>query len=488
MPGSSEQMRVLVLEDEPSMQQVFREILGPAGYETTLVSTIAEARTVLAEQDSGLLILDRKLPDGDGVALLGELRAEACTVPALVITGYPSVQSAIEALGNYAADYLCKPFAPDELLAKVQRIMESGAEILDNAYLWESFRTRFGFDNVLSRAPIVEGCYVAAAKVADSNVSVLIEGETGTGKEYLARTIHYMSKRSNKAFVPVNCGAIPETLLESELFGHEKGAFTSATSQKVGLCELADGGTLFLDEISEMSMEMQVKLLRFLQDGQFIRLGGTKTIEVDVRVIAATNADLHRAVREGTFREDLFYRLNVVPLYLPPLRERLDDILLFVDHFISLHCAEGPAASYTLSLEAVLELQRYEWPGNLRELENVMRRALLIADSGVIEAAHLMIGAAAATPNYLSALRSHARDKRPLPDAQLTSAAFPDSTAALVDLEEVEKAHIVKVLGAVSNNKTRAADVLGIARKTLRAKMDRYDIPENVAGVPAPAG
>ncbi len=487
MSDSSDEMRVLVLEDEPSMQQLFSEILTPAGYEATVVSTIAEARAALQQHDFHLLILDRKLPDGDGVALLGRLRAEACTTPALIVTGFPSVQSAIEALGNYAADYICKPFAPDELLDKVQRIMQSSTEIFDNTYLWESFRTRFGFDNVLSRAPIVEGCYVAAAKVADSNVSVLIEGETGTGKEYLARAIHYMSKRSNKAFVPVNCGAIPETLLESELFGHEKGAFTSATSQKAGLCEMADGGTLLLDEISEMSMEMQVKLLRFLQDSQFIRLGGTKTIDVDARVIAATNADLRRAVKDGSFREDLFYRINVVPLYLPPLRERLDDILLFVHHFIKRHAADGPADSYTLSMEAVLELQRYDWPGNLRELENVIRRALLIADTGVIEAAHLMIGDAASTPNYLPALRSHAPDPRLLPDDQPSSATLPDATGVLVGLEDVEKAHILKVLGAVSNNKTRAAEILGIARKTLRAKMDRYDIPEDVALVPAPA-
>jgi two-component system, NtrC family, response regulator AtoC len=484
MPDGSDETRVLVLEDETSMQKVFSEILTPAGYKTKLVSSIAEARTALQQESFHLLILDRKLPDGDGVELLRRLRAESCTVPALIITGFPSVQSAIEALGEYAADYLCKPFEPEELLAKIKRIMQSSAEILDNAYLWESLRSRFNFHNVLSRSPIVEGCYVAGAKVADSSVSVLIEGETGTGKEYLARTIHYMSKRSNRAFVPVNCGAIPEALLESELFGHEKGAFTSATSKKPGLCEMADGGTLFLDEISEMSMEMQVKLLRFLQDSQLMHLGGTQSIEVDVRTIAATNADLRRAVKEGTFREDLFYRLNVVPLHLPPLRERLEDIILFANHFIKRHGAEGPAASYTLSMEAVLQLQRYDWPGNLRELENVIRCALLIADGGVIEPTHLMIGANGTMPNYLPALRSHVHEKALLDEGQKAVAHLPETPEALVDLQDVEKAHIIKVLGVVSNNKTRAAEILGIARKTLRAKMDRYEIPEEVAAAP----
>jgi len=482
MPDGKEHVSVLVVDDEPSMQELFEEILGNNGYHLTQATTVAEARTALAKSDFDLAILDRKLPDGDGVALLSELRGAGQHLPALVVTGFPSVETAIEALGNYACDYLCKPFAPDELLTKVKEITEASVVVFDNAYLWDALRTRFGFDNVLSRDPVVEGCYVAAARVAYSDVSVLIQGETGTGKEYLARAIHYMSNRSSHAFVPVNCGAIPETLLESELFGHEKGAFTSATSRKPGLCEQAEKGTLFLDEISQMSTDMQVKLLRFAQDGQFTRLGGVKASEVDVRVIAATNCNLQQAVKEGKFREDLYYRLNVVPLYLPPLRERLEDIMLFANHFLKLHSNEGSAGSYSISAAARLELQRYEWPGNLRELENVMRRALLIAGSGTIEAHHLMIGASASSPDYLQALKNAASGEAQARDKLGTVVASAiDEPSTLVGLEEVEKAHILRVLAAVNNNKTRAAEVLGIARKTLRSKMDKYSIADHLS-------
>ncbi len=495
MPDSKEQVSVLVVDDETSMQELFAEILVGSGYQVTEATTAAEAKAALAEADFDLAILDRKLPDGDGVALLGELRAAGQHLPALVVTGFPSVPTAIEALGNYACDYLCKPFAPDELLAKVKQVTEASTVVCDNAYLWQALRTRFGFDNVLSRDAVVGGCYVAAAKVAYSDVSVLIQGETGSGKEYLARAIHYMSDRNDRAFVPVNCGAIPETLLESELFGHEKGAFTSATSRKPGLCEEADKGTLFLDEISQMSMDMQVKLLRFVQDGHFTRLGGVKASEVNVRVIAATNSNLQQAVKVGKFREDLYYRLNVVPLYLPPLRERLEDIMLFAEHFLKRHAHEGSASSYSISPAARLALQRYEWPGNLRELENVMRRALLIAGSGTIEAHHLMLGASASAPDYLQALKNGSggpdRTHGQREGMAAAEAGPGEDPGALVGLEQIEKAHIERVLVAVDNNKTRAAEILGIARKTLRSKMRKYDIPDRVVApgeaVAAPA-
>lgn len=476
-------LAVLVVDDEPSMQELFHEILCGKGYSLTPATTAAEARAALENEAFDLLILDRKLPDGDGVALLGEFRAAGYHLPALVVTGFPSVQTAIEALGNCACDYICKPFQPEELLAKVHEIAEAPCAVFDNDYLWQSLRTKFGFDNVLSQDAVVEGCYVAAAKVAHSDVSVLIQGQTGTGKEYLARAIHYMSNRSDGAFIPVNCGAIPEALLESELFGHEKGAFTSATSQKPGLCELAHGGTLFLDEIGEMSMEMQVKLLRFLQDREITRLGGTKSIAVDVRVIAATNANLEQAVRERRFREDLYYRLNVVPLYLPPLCDRRDDIPLFAAHFLSRHGKDGLAPRYEISPSAALELQRHDWPGNLRELENVMRRALLIADSGVIEPRHLMLGSSASAPNYLQAIKNIPLTKTAVPATVHSPVAVDlpvDEPDGLAGLEDIEKAHITRVLNAVGHNKTRAAEILGIARKTLRAKMEKYGLEDEV--------
>jgi DNA-binding NtrC family response regulator len=484
MSEASLSASVLVVDDEPSMQHLLSGILSKQGYRLVMAANVAQARKAMEQTQFDLLILDRKLPDGDGVALLGELRAAGHDQPALVITGFPSVQTAIEALGNYACDYLCKPFEPEDLLAKVEAAIRNCSSLGENSYLWDCLRTRFGFDNVLSRAPVVEGCYVAAAKVAHSDVSVLVQGDTGTGKEYLARAIHYMSNRSDRPFVPVNCGAIPETLLESELFGHEKGAFTSATSQKPGLCEQADGGTLFLDEIAEMSMEMQVKLLRFVQDRSFTRLGGVKPQEVDVRIVAATNCNLQEAVEEGRFREDLYYRLNVVPLYLPPLRERPEDIALFADHFARRYVTESAAAGCSISPEAMLALQRYDWPGNLRELENAMRRAMLIADSGVIEPQHLMLGEAAAAPNYLQALRRPRHSdagKRSDGSLQKSAEEADQHTQPLRALDEVERSHIMQVLSEVDSNKTQAAKILGIARKTLRAKMDKYAIPDDLS-------
>ncbi len=473
-----EAVRILVVDDEPAMLEIICEILRRGSYDVTAANCAALARKLLQSSEFDFILLDRKLPDGDGVALLGELRAAGCMTPALIITGYPSVKTAIQALGNCACDYILKPFEADELLSKVEQIISKSAVVLDNYYLWDSLRTRFGFDNVLSRNEVVAGCYVAAAKVAHSNASVLIQGETGTGKEYLARAIHYMSDRADKPFVPVNCGAIPEALLESELFGHEKGAFTSATSQKQGLCEIADGGTLFLDEIAEMSMEMQVKLLRFLQERRFTRLGGVKPIEVNVRIIAATNAPLSQIIEAGKFREDLYYRLNVVPLFLPKLAERPDDVLIFARHFIDRHAGEGSARKYTISPNAEAILQNYAWPGNLRELENVMRRTLLIADSGRIEPHHLMLGDLSSAPNYLRALSRGSDEQAQPATAPRQIDIQPIADNPFRDLESLEREHIIHVLDAVDGNKTKAAEILGIARKTLRAKLDKYQIED----------
>jgi DNA-binding NtrC family response regulator len=388
---------VLIVDDDPEMLATVGRTLGELDCE---LRTAADGASALAEaigdRPPDLLILDRMLPDADGVELLGHLRAKGVNAPAIIITAHPSFETAVEALGLRAAHYLQKPFAREELLSRASEVLGTGGDTApgdEAGYLWQVLRERHGFEHVMSRSSRVRRAYAAAARVAGTPTPVLIEGETGTGKDFLARAIHLMGDRAERTFVPINCGSLPEQLLTSELFGHEKGAFTSATQAKKGLCEVADGGTIFLDEIGEMSMDNQVKLLRFAQDLTFTRLGGTKPIEVDVRLICATNQDLRRAVEEGRFREDLYYRLAVMPLSLPPLRERPEDIEPFARFFLRKHLrrhARGPDA---ISPEAVELLRRQSWPGNLRQLDNAIQRGLLMAHGNTLRPGDLMLEA-----------------------------------------------------------------------------------------------
>lgn len=385
---------VLVVDDDQQMLAGVRRTLGELD---CAVRTAADGASALQEATGegpvDLLILDRMLPDADGVELLGHLRAQGVCAPAIVITAHPSLETAVSALGLRAVHYLAKPFAPDELVAAAREALGggSGPPAADEAgYLWQALREKYRFEHVMSRSPQVQQSYVAAARVADTPAPVLIEGETGTGKDFLARAIHYMSARAEKHFVPINCGSLPEQLLTSELFGHEKGAFTSATQSKKGLCEVADGGTLFLDEIGEMSVDSQVKLLRFAQELRFTRLGGTTPIEVDVRLICATNQDLQQAVRDGRFREDLYYRLAVVPLRLPPLRERPEDIEAFARFFLRKHRRRHGRGPEEIAPEALELLMAQSWPGNLRQLENAIQRGLLMAPGRTLRAEDLM--------------------------------------------------------------------------------------------------
>ena len=372
-PRRKSRPRALLIEDDVDFARVIASELNREGFDTAAVPTGSDAREAVKKRPPSLLVIDRRLPDTDGVRLLAEFRREGIEAPALILTGHPSLDSAIQALGLEAADYLVKPVVPQQVAAMARGLLIAPTRIACQ-YLWERLRDDHNFDHAYSANPAVQRCYAAAARVAHSDASVLIEGETGTGKEYLARAIHLMSPRADKNVVPVNCGAVPETLLEAELFGYEKGAFTSATTRKPGLVEEADGGTLFLDEIGEMSPTMQVKLLRFLDDHTFRRLGSTQTLRADVRIIAATNRNLLQQVADGEFREDLYYRLAVIPLYLPPLRERPEDIEVFARHFI--HKFGGD--DIDISDEALEKLRSHHWPGNLRELANVIRRALLL--------------------------------------------------------------------------------------------------------------
>ncbi len=379
--------RALVIEDDQDFAKLIAMQLEQEGFEAAAVTKGAEARAAVKKRRPAVLVIDRRLPDTDGVRLLAEFRRDGIEAPALILTGHPSLDSAIEALALEAADYLVKPVVPQHVAAVARGLLVAPTRIACR-YLWDALRDKYDFDHAFSADPAVQRCYAAAARVAHSDAPVLIEGETGTGKEYLARAIHLMSPRADNNFVAVNCGALPETLLESELFGYEKGAFTSATSRKPGLVEQADGGTLFLDEIGEMSPTMQVKLLRFLDDRTFRRLGSTEVRKVDVRVIAATNQDLLAQVAAGKFREDLYYRLAVIPLYLPPLRERPADIEVFARFFLRKFGGEN----VEISDAALDKLREHDWPGNLRELANVIRRALLLRRGPVIEPEDIRLG------------------------------------------------------------------------------------------------
>jgi DNA-binding NtrC family response regulator len=453
---------VLVVDDDPSMLESIERTLAGLECQVHTSATATEARNLIAERQVDLLILDRVLPDADGVHLLGELRGTGFAAPTIVITAHPTLETAVDALGYWACDYLEKPFTPQALLERVSHALSADHMLDRMTYLWGLLRERHGFDHVMSRSPEVLGTYVAAARVASTNAPILIEGETGTGKEYLAHAIHYMSGRAEEHFVAVNCGALPETLLASELFGHEKGAFTSATQAKVGLCEVADGGTLFLDEVGEMSPENQIKLLRFTQDYTFTRLGGVKPIEVDVRIIAASNSDLSQAVEHGRFRQDLFYRLNVVPLGLPPLSERPEDLEVFARHFLDKHRQRHGGGPRRISDEAIQALAQQTWPGNLRQLENVIQRALLMADGETLRPEHLILEEDSAPFPALAAASRRSQGADP-------AARFPT-------LQEIEAQHIARVYEAAGGNKTRAAAILGITPGTLTRKLKQHGI------------
>jgi DNA-binding NtrC family response regulator len=431
------------VDDDDALRAVTSEVLARDGWAVSEASDGESARGLIGARAFDLVVLDQRLPDADGVDLLEEFRRGGYHGAAILMTGYPTVGKAIAALGSAATGYLCKPVNPAALLEACRRVREGDHGSDEWEYLWGALRKRYAFHSVLSADPGTRGAYISAARVADSRATLLIEGETGTGKEYLARAVHYMSDRRDAAFVAVNCGAIPEALLESELFGHEKGAFTSATSAKRGLCEMADGGTLFLDEIGELSLAAQVKLLRFLQDRSLTRLGGVQPVQVDVRVIAATNRDLLTAVREGRFREDLFYRVAVVPLRLPPLRERPADVPLFARHFLAQARAARKGGPRDLSAEAEAILCGHPWPGNLRELHNTMQRAVLLGKGKQVEAADIQL-----------------IERHPL---------AAEGGSELLSMWEAEQRHARRVLERVGHDLEAASAILGVGVERLLA-------------------
>ena len=450
MPASPRKERILVVDDSAATLEVLQRNLMAAGYQVFAAPGVAEAIEVLDGTALDLVITDLKMPRVSGLDLVRHTRENFKDTEVMVITGYPSIEGAVNAVKTGAEEFLAKPFTDEELLSAVRRVLDklnvrrSGHTALDHVV-----SAHKGF---IADSKAMHGVFAAIAKAARTSATVLISGESGTGKELAARAIHYGGARSSAPFVPVNCGGIPEALLESELFGHVKGAFTGAIESRAGFFHAADGGTIFLDEVSDMSPAMQVKLLRVLQDQEICMVGSNRTRKVDARILAANNKDLQGLVEKGLFREDLFYRLNVITIFIPPLRERGGDVLLLARHFAAKFAAGLGKTLPDFSDKALQCLKDYNWPGNVRELENVIHRLVVMTDGDLIDVHDLP-----------SLMRFSALRKR----------GFTRTLA------EVEAEYIGNVLASVAGNKTRAAEILGIDRKTLRQKLERKEKPSS---------
>ena len=438
--------RILVVDDSPPTVEVIVRNLMDRGYLVWSASSVTEAIRMLESATIDLVITDMKMPGIGGLELVRHVRENFEDTQVVMITGYPSIDSAVEAVKSGADEYLAKPFTDEELLSAVEKVVTR--QRLHRADEPLSDGEAGSFHGILGRSEPMQNVYRAIHKAAFTPATVLISGESGTGKELIARAIHYSSPRSSARFVAVNCGGIPEGLLESELFGHMKGAFTGATESRAGFFQTADGGTILLDEVSETSLAMQVKLLRVLQDGEVCMVGSTRPREVNVRVLAATNKDLQTLIAKGLFREDLFFRLNVISIVAPPLRERPEDIVQLSRYFVDKFASEYDLTAPHLNGRVDEALLQYPWPGNVRELENLMQRLVVMSPGEAIKMPHL--------PRYM---RFTVASERGL-----------DRTLA-----EVEREHIRNVLAQVGGNKTQAARVLGIDRKTLRQKLKRID-------------
>jgi len=441
--------RILVVDDSAPTVEVLRRNLAAAGYHVFTASSVAEAIEVLDHSPIDIVVTDLKMPKASGLDLIHHIRENFRDTQTLMITGYPSIATAIEAVKGGAEDYLAKPFTDEELLTAVRRAFDNLQ--IRQASMQEPVTGYESPSGLLTASDSMRPVIQAIRKAATTTATVLLTGESGTGKELVARDIHYTSPRAAAPLVPVNCGGIPETLLESELFGHVKGAFTGASETRAGFFQTADGGTIFLDEISETSPAMQVKLLRALNEKEVCMVGSARGQKVDVRIVAATNKDLLDLVRKNKFREDLYFRLNVIPIRLPPLRDRGDDILLLMRHFTAEFAAEAGRAAPTFSDRALAALRAYHWPGNVRELQNVIQRLVVMSDGDRI-------------------------DVTDLPDLMRFTALR--GTGLHRTLAEVEREHIRHVLESVDGNKTRAATILGIDRKTLREKLNADGLEE----------
>jgi DNA-binding NtrC family response regulator len=449
MPYRVEKERILVVDDAPDTLELLQRNLSSQGYQVFTASNVLEAIKLLEGDVVDLVITDLKMPGISGLDLVRHVRENMRDTEVMMITGYPSINGAVEAIKTGAEEYLTKPFTEDELFTAVRRALDK--QYQRKIAQSQPERNLSGLYGLIGESVPMRKVFRDIEKAASASATVLISGESGTGKELVARAIHYHSPRASAPFVPVNCGAIPEELLESELFGHIKGAFTGATETRAGFFQTADGGTIFLDEISEMQPPMQVKLLRVLQDREIYMVGSTRPIKVDIRILASTNKDLAGLVKKSLFREDLFFRINVITIGIPPLRERGDDILLLTQYFINKFAEELGKAKLQFTDHVLPALKSYHWPGNVRELENVIQRLVVMTDGNLVEVPDL--------PSLMrfSALRETGLNRT---------------------LAEVEAEYIRNVLASVDGNRTRAAEILGIDRKTLREKLRSGEKPK----------
>ncbi|MFO7717596.1 MAG: sigma-54-dependent transcriptional regulator [Thermodesulfobacteriota bacterium] len=442
--------RIFLIDDEPNTLKVLSAFLTKEGY---AVGTAVDGQSGLEELQGGswdMLITDLKLPDKSGLEILETVKATWPNLPVVMITAYGSISNAVQAMKLGAFNYLTKPVDPDELLLLVQKVFERSQLLEENQSMRRQLRDRFSLGNMVGKSKPMQELFNLIEKVSQYEANVLVGGETGTGKELVARGIHYAGQNANLPFVPIDCAAVPETLLESELFGHSRGAFTGATEHKKGQIEMAHGGTLFLDEIGELPLSLQKKFLRFLQEKEIVRLGETRRRKVDVRIIAATNRDLEAEVAKGNWREDLFYRLNVISMDVPALRERKEDIPHLVNHFLAKYNAQNGKAIQGTTGEVMEVFMAYDWPGNVRELENVIERAVV-----------LCMGDSVA----LSCLPPKFQERR-----------APNPPAEGVNLIEMEKQLVLQALEKTEYNQSAAARELGISRKQLRTKMKHHGL------------
>jgi DNA-binding NtrC family response regulator len=441
---------ILIVEDEDLMRELLSKILEGENYRIYQAPSAEDALRVLQDQPIDLVLTDLRLKGMNGLQLLTEARAHDPEIVVVVMTAYASVETAVEAMRKGAYDYITKPFINDEIRVMLRRALNQRHLSRENRHLKRELRERYRFENIVGTSEAMEKVYRLIEKVSAISTNVLIFGETGTGKELVARAIHYNSERAERPFVAVNCGALTESLLESELFGHVKGAFTGAIANREGFFRKADKGTLFLDEISEVTHALQVKLLRAVQEREVIPVGGREPVKFDLRLIAATNKNLEDEVRKGLFREDLFYRINVITVPLPPLRERKEDIPLLVHHFLQKYAQRLGKPSIRISREAMQILANYDWPGNVRELENMVERTVALCEGDIIETTDL--------PEKLMRVRIAVRE---IDQDEVT-------------LDALEEEHIKKVLLKVNGDKVKAAQILGINLSTLYRKLARY--------------
>jgi len=453
---------ILVIEDKESMRSMLKQTLEGEGFEVVLAQDGAEGIRRLSDERIGLVLTDLKLPKKDGFDVLKAVKLDNPLLPVIVMTAYGTIETAVRAVKEGAYDFLTKPFDTEHLLVLIKRALDTTRVAAENILLRTEFADQLGFPKIIGKSRHLQDITASIQKVAPTNATVLIHGESGTGKELFARALHYLSGRKDGPFVAINSAAIPRELLESELFGYERGAFTGAEGRKLGKLELADRGTVFLDEIGDMDLTLQAKILRVIQEQVIERVGGNRPIKIDVRIVAATNKDIMKAVEAKMFREDLFYRLNVFPITIPPLRERREDIPLLAQHFLNKYAAEVRKGALALSDEAMEILMKSPWKGNVRELENVIERAVIYAEGGAVRVQDLGIKES----SVIEALAEHVPMEGPLQDVAAAATRIAESR------------RIRQVLKQTGGNKTRAAEVLQVSYKTLLTKIKDYELEE----------